>query len=91
MVAHVVLMVWLVQKGSAESKPLEGDPEEDADPRSRSNKKGALGAVRRGGRRLWARAFLGADLGVVVPPVARLAGVGCAHTASSRRRTVGGR
>lgn len=53
MAAYVVLTVWLVQKGSAESKPLEGDPEEDADSRSESNKKGVPAPVRRGGWMLW--------------------------------------
>src|SRR4051812_32324456 len=28
--AYVLLTIWLVQKGSSESKPLEGDPELDA-------------------------------------------------------------
>jgi hypothetical protein len=29
---YVLLTVWLVQKGSSESKPLGGDLEKDADP-----------------------------------------------------------
>ena len=33
MAAYVVLTVWLVQKGSSESKPLEGDDALDDDPR----------------------------------------------------------
>ena len=32
MAAYVLLTIWLVQKGSSESKPLGGDPEKDADP-----------------------------------------------------------
>jgi hypothetical protein len=32
--AYVVLTVWLVQKGSSESKPPTGDPQLDADPRT---------------------------------------------------------
>lgn len=52
MAAYIVLTVWLVQKGSAESKPLEGDPELDADPRSAKHPN-APGPVRQGGRRSW--------------------------------------
>jgi hypothetical protein len=53
MAAYVVLTVWLVQKGSAESKPLEGDPEIDADPRSTDDPQNAPAPVRLGGWRLW--------------------------------------
>ena len=49
MAAYVLLTVWLVQKGSSESKPLEGDPELDADPRTQKDRKDAPGPVRRGG------------------------------------------
>ncbi len=52
MAAYVVLTIWLVQKGSSESKPLGGDPEKDADPRSMPDLKRAPGPVRRGGWRL---------------------------------------
>jgi hypothetical protein len=34
MASYVLLTIWLIQKGSSESKPLGGDPEKDADPRS---------------------------------------------------------
>ena len=34
MASYVLLTIWLVQKGSSESKHLAGDPEKDADPRS---------------------------------------------------------
>ena len=44
---YVVLTVWLRQKGSAESKPLDGDEEVDREPRA--NRKGAPWPVRRGG------------------------------------------
>ena len=53
MAAYVVLTVWLVQKGSAESKPLEGAPDVDADPRSTDDVRNAPGPVRRGGLPLW--------------------------------------
>ena len=52
MAAYVVLTIWLVQKGSSESKPLGGDPEKDADPRSMPDLKRTPGPVRRGGWRL---------------------------------------
>jgi hypothetical protein len=47
--AYILLTVWFVQKGSAESKPLDGDPELDAEPRPA---KDAPSPVRRGGWRL---------------------------------------
>jgi hypothetical protein len=47
--AYVLLTIWLVQKGSSESKPPEGDPELDADPRTQANAKDAPGPVRAGG------------------------------------------
>ena len=34
MASYVLLTIWLIQKGSSESKPPGGDPEKDADPRS---------------------------------------------------------
>ena len=49
MACYVLLTVWLVQKGSSESKPLGGDPERDADPRSVTELERAPGPVRRGG------------------------------------------
>ena len=52
MAAYVVLTAWLVQKGSSESKPPEGDPELDANARMQRNKKDAPGAVKKGGWRL---------------------------------------
>jgi hypothetical protein len=51
--AYVLLTVWLVQKGSAESKPLEGD-EVDEDPSEHRDDPDAPGPVRRGG---WAAAL----------------------------------
>ena len=51
MAAYILLTVWLVQKGSSESKPLDGDPEVDADPRTQKDQKDAPGSVRKGG--LW--------------------------------------
>lgn len=52
MASYVLLTIWLVQKGSSESKPLAGDPEKDADPRSVRHDDRAPGPVRRGGWRL---------------------------------------
>jgi uncharacterized protein (DUF486 family) len=52
MASYIVLTIWLVQKGSAESKPLEGDEERDRDPRLDRDKEGVPGPVRRGGWRL---------------------------------------
>jgi Domain of unknown function (DUF6766) len=46
---YVLLTTWLIQKGSAESKPPEGDPEVEADPREHRNDPGAPWPVRRGG------------------------------------------
>jgi hypothetical protein len=46
---YVLLTAWLVQKGSAESKPAAGDPSLDADPREHRNDPGAPWPVRRGG------------------------------------------
>jgi uncharacterized protein DUF6766 len=52
MASYIVLTIWLVQKGSAESKPLEGDEERDRDPRLERDKKDVPGPVRGGGWRL---------------------------------------
>ena len=52
MASYVLLTVWLVQKGSSESKPLGGDPEKEADPRMVIDPERAPGPVRRGGWRL---------------------------------------
>lgn len=49
----VVLAAHLRQKGSAESKPLEGPAEADEDPRIRQSDPAAPGPVRRGGAALW--------------------------------------
>jgi len=46
---YVLLTAWLVQKGSAESKPPEGDPRLDEDPRAHADDPDAPWAVRRGG------------------------------------------
>jgi hypothetical protein len=46
---YVLLTTWLVQRGSAESKPPEGDPKVEADPREHRNAAGAPWPVRRGG------------------------------------------
>jgi hypothetical protein len=46
---YVLLTAWLVQKGSAESKPPEGDPGVEADPREHGNDPDAPWPVRRGG------------------------------------------
>jgi uncharacterized protein (DUF486 family) len=52
MASYILLTVWLVQKGSSESKPLAGDPEKDADPRSGPDLARAPGPMKRGGWRL---------------------------------------
>ena len=52
MAAYVVLTIWLVEKGSSESKPPEGDREVDADPRNARHAPDTPGPVRRGGWRL---------------------------------------
>ena len=49
MAAYVVLTVGLRQKGSAESKKLEGKEKVDADPRRVKDKENAPWPVRRGG------------------------------------------
>jgi hypothetical protein len=49
MASYVLLTIWLIQKGSSESKPPGGDPEKDADPRSVPDLERAPGPVRRGG------------------------------------------
>jgi hypothetical protein len=46
---YVLLTAWLVQKGSAESKPPEGDPRLDEDPRDHRHDPDAPWPVRRGG------------------------------------------
>ena len=52
MAAYILLTIWLFQKGSSESKPPEGDPEIDADPRNETAGEGVPGPVVIGGRRL---------------------------------------
>ena len=52
MASYVLLTIWLVQKGSSESKPLGVDPAKEADPRSVSDLAQAPGPVRRGGWQL---------------------------------------
>jgi hypothetical protein len=52
MASYVLLTIWLVQKGSSESKPPGGDPAKEADPRSASDLAQAPGPVRRGGWQL---------------------------------------
>ena len=47
--AYVLLTVWLRQRGSSESKPLEGDDPVDEDPAKHRNDRGAPWPVRRGG------------------------------------------
>ena len=49
MASYVVLTIWLVQRGSSESKPLEGDEELEADPRDARDGSDVPGPVRRGG------------------------------------------
>ena len=49
--AYILLTIFLVQKGSSESKKLEGDESVDADPREAQDDPNAPWPVRRGG--LW--------------------------------------
>jgi hypothetical protein len=49
MAAYVFLTAFLVQKGSPESKPPEGDEQLEADPREAKDEPDAPGPVRRGG------------------------------------------
>lgn len=49
MMAYVVLTIFLFQKGSSESKPLDGSAPQDEDPRKRSDDPAAPWPVRRGG------------------------------------------
>jgi hypothetical protein len=51
--AYVLLTVFLRQKGSPESKKLEGDEEEEADPRDARLDPAAPWPVRQGGAVLW--------------------------------------
>jgi uncharacterized protein (DUF486 family) len=51
MAAYVLLTVWLIQKGSSESKPPGGDPERDSDPGTQADREGAPGPIRKGGWR----------------------------------------
>ena len=46
---YVVLTAYLFQRGSSESKPLEGDSPEDADPREADKRTNVPWPVRRGG------------------------------------------
>jgi hypothetical protein len=47
--AYVVLTIFLFQKGSAESKPLDQPSPQDEDPRKHARRKGAPWPVRHGG------------------------------------------
>lgn len=47
--AYVALTIFLFQKGSAESKPLDGPAPQDEDPRAHAKDKDAPWPVRRGG------------------------------------------
>jgi hypothetical protein len=51
--AYVLLTVWLVQRGSAESKPLDSDGPVDESPESHRADPEAPWPVRRGGVALW--------------------------------------
>ncbi len=55
MAAFVVFTVFLKQKGSPESKPLEGKEPVDRDPRSNRRRKNVPWPVRRGG--IWLRLY----------------------------------
>ena len=53
MATFVLLTIWLRQKGSAESKKLEGEEDVDEDPREHSSDPDAPWPVRKGGFILW--------------------------------------
>lgn len=63
MAAFVLLTIWLVQKGSSQSKSPSGDVEKDADPRSASDTARAPGPVRRRG---WQLVLYENSLGIVL-------------------------
>jgi len=63
MASYVLLTIWLIQKGSSESKPPGGDPEKDADRRSVPDLERAPGPVRRGG---WQLALYENSLGITL-------------------------
>jgi hypothetical protein len=60
---YVILTAFLVQKGSAESKPPRGDPTLDEDPRGHSHDPDAPWPVRRGG---WVLRLYEHSLGIVL-------------------------
>jgi hypothetical protein len=62
MAAYVVLTIWLVQKGSSESKPPGGDDALEADPRNARDEPDVPGPVRRGG---WQLTLYENSLGIV--------------------------
>lgn len=70
---YVLLTAWLVQKGSAESKPPEGDPTVEADPRAHRNDPDAPWPVRRGG---WVLRIYEHSLSIVLLSLFALAFVG---------------
>jgi hypothetical protein len=47
--AYVLLTAWLVQRGSPESRPLQGSAPQDEDPRTKARRRDAPLPVRRGG------------------------------------------
>ena len=53
MAAYVFLTSFLYQKGSAESKKLDEESPQDADPNQERNRPEAPGPVKRGGLALW--------------------------------------
>jgi hypothetical protein len=60
---YVLLTAWLVQKGSAESRPPEGDPTLDEDPRAHRGDPDAPWPVRRGG---WVLRVYESSLGIAL-------------------------
>ena len=60
---YVILTAWLVQKGSAESKPPEGDPTLDEDARDHLHDPDAPWSVRHGG---WALRVYEHSLGIAL-------------------------
>jgi len=70
---YVLLTAWLVEKGSAESKPPEGDPKLDEDPRDRQHDPNAPWPIRHGG---WALRIYEHSLSIAMLAVFALAFIG---------------
>jgi Domain of unknown function (DUF6766) len=70
---YVLLTAWLVEKGSAESKPPDGDPELDEDPRNHQHDPNAPWPIRHGG---WSLRIYEHSLSIAMLAVFALAFIG---------------